>query len=156
MARKLQRIEDLTNFIQGRQALLERCSQETDLGWQVHLALDRHPVDVSSGSSSYRIALSDRLLESLQFRKMGQYRLAWLNAHIQTLHSDPKAMASLCSSSKTCSDFDAAFSISFGIHNICVRLVYYNLLYIYISRQAWQFCCKKEGDMISTSKVCLS
>ena len=39
-------------------------------------------MDASSGSSSYRVSISDQLLKTLQFRGMDSYRLAWLNAAI--------------------------------------------------------------------------
>ena len=49
----------------------------------MHVADTGQAVDASSGSSSYRVSLSDELLNSLQFRSMGEYRLAWLNARVK-------------------------------------------------------------------------
>lgn len=39
-------------------------------------------VDASSGSSSFRLALADNLLEGLQLRPVGDYQLAWLNGSV--------------------------------------------------------------------------
>lgn len=39
-------------------------------------------MDASSGSSSFRLALADNLLEGLQLRPVGDYQLAWLNGSV--------------------------------------------------------------------------
>ena len=59
------------------------CMAQQEIRWQVHVAETGQAVDASSGSSSYRVSLSDELLNSLQFRSMGEYRLAWLNARVK-------------------------------------------------------------------------
>ena len=69
--------------VQAREALRVACTAQQEIRWQVHVAATGQAVDASSGSSSYRVSLSDELLNSLQFRSMGEYRLAWLNARVK-------------------------------------------------------------------------
>lgn len=50
----------------------------------MHTAASGQTIDASSGSSSYRVSLSEALLQQLAFRGMGAYRLAWLSARVQS------------------------------------------------------------------------
>ncbi len=49
---------------------------------QVHVLEGREAADVSPGSSSYALALSDALLSRLHPQPMGGYRLAWLHGTV--------------------------------------------------------------------------
>lgn len=85
--------------LQARQALAAACSSRQDIQWQVHTAGAGESVDASSGSSSYRVALSDGLLQSLDFRSMGAYRLAWLSARIQEQQPGAVRFSRVCTAS---------------------------------------------------------
>ncbi len=45
---------------------------------QVHTPADGETVDLSSGSSSYRVALSDAVMDAVTLRPIGDYQLGWL------------------------------------------------------------------------------
>ena len=52
------------------------------VSWQVHMLEGQKAADVSPGSSSYVLALSDALLSRLRPQPMGGYRLAWLHGAV--------------------------------------------------------------------------
>lgn len=60
------------------------CIAESQLKWQVHLGVDGKPVDASSGSSSYRVIVSDELMNKLHFRGMGTHNVSWINALVHS------------------------------------------------------------------------
>jgi len=74
----------LTNscFLKAQGILEKACNRQKGLHWQIYTAARGQSVDASSGSSSYRVSISDQLLKTLQFRSMDNYRLAWLNAAV--------------------------------------------------------------------------
>ena len=78
-----QRLSDTPAFLQEQESLLAACSSQRELQWQVHIARAGQVVDASSGSSSFRVSMSDQLLQQLNFRSMGAYSVAWLNADVQ-------------------------------------------------------------------------
>jgi hypothetical protein len=45
---------------------------------QVHMPDNGQTVDLSSGSSSYRVALSDAVMDGVALRPIGDYQLGWL------------------------------------------------------------------------------
>ena len=66
--------------MQAVAALRLACVEQEEIKWQVHVAAVGQVVDVSPGSSSYRVLLSDALLQGLNLRPMGKYQLAWVDA----------------------------------------------------------------------------
>ena len=63
-------------------------------------------VDVSSGSHSFSLGISDQLLQQLNFRSTGSYSVAWLNAQIQPAADEvyiPCAHASVTRVTENCS-----------------------------------------------------
>ncbi len=94
--------------MQEQEALYAACLAERELQWQVHIAGAGQSLDVSAGSSSFRVNISDQLLQQLNFRSMGNYSLAWLNANaqqgadqvglpLQASYAEPLSFVSGCS-----------------------------------------------------------
>ena len=46
---------------------------------QVHTPADGESVDLSPGSSSFRVALSDAVMDAVTLRSNGDYQLGWLS-----------------------------------------------------------------------------
>lgn len=48
----------------------------------MHTPADGETADASSGSSSFRLALADSVLEGLKLRPVAAYQLAWLTGTV--------------------------------------------------------------------------
>ena len=67
---------------------------------QVHTPADGETADLSPGSSSYRVALSDAVMDAITLRPIGDYQLGWLAgtvgppAQVRATCQDPRRVCS--------------------------------------------------------------
>ena len=73
----------LVRAAQATAHMARLCSTELrSVRTAVHAPCNGEAVDVSPGSSSFKVALSDALLVRTRLRAMGEYELGWVDAHL--------------------------------------------------------------------------
>lgn len=79
--------------VQEKENLYAASLAQPDTKWQVHIAKAGQAVDISSGSASHHIAVSDQLMKQLHFRNMDNYLVTWFSAGIgpklKEVHTNP-------------------------------------------------------------------